>query len=1159
MLFGQTNEKKIMHFLVNAAYRLPGIQKTVNELLSGGSPCALFGLPQVAKAVFLACLSQKTEQKVFVLTANEAEAQHLSRDLQVLGLKTVVVPARDYVFQQDSGFSREYEHRRITALYKISCQNYDIAFCDVESFTQMTQSAAIFKQSAFCLKSGDTVDLGQLRSRLIQLGYLCTEQVDGPGQFAVRGGIVDIFSTAHSRPVRLELWGDEVDLISYFSTEDQRRTDSLDVLTVLPACEFFYNPQTLLCGLEKHLASLKKASEAHRRQLQQDIERLKNGLPLCADRYLNLLTAKPVLPEDYLTNCLFACSEYKNIALRLKSLTASRTNDLTALIEEGVLFQNAAEFYAPRGYIAQVIARHPTVYLDNFSHGGFPVAPVSAQSVMLRQISPHSGAIDVLCDDLRPCAAGKGTAVVAVASEKIAGIMAQELSVNGFSVLQSAPENIAGRGIFLTVCQPLSAGLELPELNTLFLSYKTAVPKKHRQKKRHKSEIFHSLDELKMGDYVVHAAHGIGRFDGIHRIKTGGVTKDYIKIKYRGTDVLYLPVTQLDLVSRYIGASGENGPALHRLGGSEWQKTRARVKTAVTDIARELTALYAKRMQQSGYAFSADTDLQNDFERRFPYEETEDQLRAIREIKQDMERAVPMDRLLCGDVGFGKTEVALRAAFKCICDGKQCALLVPTTILAWQHYLTAKERIGNLPVNVELLSRFKTPAETAKIIKRLKTGDVDLIIGTHRLISKDVAFKDLGLVIIDEEQRFGVAQKERLKSLFPSVDVLTLTATPIPRTLNMAMSGIRDMSAIEEAPQDRLPVQTYVAEQNKGLLTEAITKELRRGGQVYYLHNRVESIQTCALRLQNALPQANIGIAHGQMGEEALSEIWRQLLEKEIDILVCTTIIETGVDVPNVNTLIIEDADRMGLAQLHQLRGRVGRSSRRGYAYFCFRPGKALSEVAEKRLEAIREYTAFGSGFKIAMRDLEIRGAGSILGGEQHGHMEAVGYDMYIRLLSEAIDEQRGIKRTEAPDCAVDLNINANIPERYIPALSHRLEIYRRIADIKTTTDREDVIDELCDRFGEPPQEVMGLMDIALLRNVAAQNGIDEITGDSKTVELHIKNFVSENVAAVVHKLNGMAVLITSGRPCYRVKIPASKTPAAILNQIAARLAEAPK
>ena len=636
----------------------------------------------------------------------------------------------------------------------------------------------------------------------------------------------------------------------------------------------------------------------------------------------------------------------------------------------------------------------------------------------------------------------------------------------------------------------------------------------------------------------MHENHCIGKFLGIEQLTVQGIKKDYIKIKYAKSDVLYVPVTQLDLVSRYIGAASEDGGIkLNRLGGTEWQKTRTRVKKAVRDMAKQLTALYAKRMSVKGYAFGPDTDLQNDFERRFEYDETDDQLRCIDEIKRDMEREVPMDRLLCGDVGFGKTEVALRAAFKCISEGKQCALLVPTTILAMQHHNTIVRRFGDMPITVKLLNRFVPPKQQEKIISDLKCGRLDMVVGTHRLISKDVSFKDIGLVIIDEEQRFGVAQKERLKELYPFVDILTLSATPIPRTLNMAMSGLRDMSSLDEAPGDRHPVQTYVLEYNQGVIVDAINKEIRRGGQVYYLHNRVESIERCAARLKAKLPEVNFGIAHGKMSEDELTNIWRQLLEHEIDVLVCTTIIETGVDVPNANTLIIEDADRMGLAQLHQLRGRVGRSPRRAYAYFCFAQNRQLSDIASKRLEAIREYTEFGSGFRIAMRDLEIRGAGSILGGDQHGNMESVGYDMYLKLLSDAVNEENGIPPEDDIPCTVDLNVSAHIPESYIESLPARLGIYKRIAAIKTDDDASDVIDELCDRFGEPPNSVMGLIDIAILRNKAAAAKIAEITGTANTVILHINSIQPEVMAKLSAYFGNRFMLNAADKPIYTVRL----------------------
>ncbi len=727
--------------------------------------------------------------------------------------------------------------------------------------------------------------------------------------------------------------------------------------------------------------------------------------------------------------------------------------------------------------------------------------------------TPWSGDVNVLCEDIEYILSKKGKVVILAGEQKAAKVLNDELCRRGISSVYSDNPTEAVSGVTVTL-GGFSGGFEIPSQKFLLITHRYIASESKRKRARPKnSKEIGSLDELHRGDYVVHESHGIGIFDGINRITNEGVTKDYIKIKYAKTDVLYVPVTQLDLVSRYIGAATEDGSIkLNRLGGTEWQKTRTRVKKAVKDMAKQLTALYAKRMSVKGYAFGPDTDLQNDFERRFEYDETEDQLRCINEIKRDMEREVPMDRLLCGDVGFGKTEVALRAAFKCISEGKQCALLVPTTILAMQHYNTIVRRFGEMPITVKLLNRFVPSKQQEKIISDLKCGRLDMVVGTHRLISKDVAFKNIGLVIIDEEQRFGVAQKERLKELYPFVDILTLSATPIPRTLNMAMSGLRDMSSLDEAPGDRHPVQTYVLEYNQGVLIDAINKEIRRGGQVYYLHNRVETIERCAARLKQRLPDVNIGIAHGKMSEDELTSIWQGLLEREIDVLVCTTIIETGVDVPNANTLIIEDADRMGLSQLHQLRGRVGRSPRRAYAYFCFGQNRQLSDIASKRLEAIREYTEFGSGFKIAMRDLEIRGAGSILGSDQHGNMESVGYDMYLKLLSEAVNEENGAPVEDNIPCTIDLNVSAHIPESYIESLSARLGIYKRIANIRTDDDATDVIDELCDRFGEPPVSVMGLIDIAILRNKAANAKIAEITGSGNTAVLHINSIEPETV-----------------------------------------------
>ncbi|MFQ9845985.1 MAG: transcription-repair coupling factor [[Clostridium] leptum] len=698
----------------------------------------------------------------------------------------------------------------------------------------------------------------------------------------------------------------------------------------------------------------------------------------------------------------------------------------------------------------------------------------------------------------------------------------------------------------------LSAGFEYPTANFALITHGhfAAAPKRTRKRQKNAKEIY-SLSELAPGDYIVHSAHGVGVFEGIHKLEMQGVTKDYLKVRYAKGDILYVPVTQLDMVSKYIGPKEEVKVRLNRLGGQDWQKAKARVRSAVKDIAKELIKLYAERMKLKGHAFPPDTGWQRDFESRFEYEETEDQLRCIQEIKEDMEKEQPMDRLLCGDVGFGKTEVALRAAFKCVTDSKQCALLVPTTILAWQHYQTVTQRFEGFPIKVEILSRFRTPKQQAEILKQLKRGEIDMIIGTHRLVQKDVQFRDLGLVIIDEEQRFGVAQKERFKSVTKNVDVLTLSATPIPRTLNMALSGIRDMSSLEEAPQDRHPVQTYVLEYDQAVINDAVRRELRRGGQVYYLHNKVESIERVAARLQAQIPEAKVGFGHGKMPEGELSEVWRRVMEQEINVLVCTTIIETGVDVPNVNTIIIEDADHMGLSQLHQIRGRVGRSSRRAYAYLTFTRNKVLSEISQKRLAAIREFTEFGSGFKIAMRDLEIRGAGNILGGEQHGHMETVGYDMYLRLLGEAVSEEKGEEASSYElECLVDVQVQAHIPEGYIESLSQRLEIYRRISDIRSQDDAMDVLDELIDRFGEPPASVKGLIDVALIRNTAASLGIYEIKQNAGALLLYQRKLDMEFVSRLIGVFKKRVLVNAGAKPYISVKLQAGDSPLETLRQV---------
>ena len=771
--------------------------------------------------------------------------------------------------------------------------------------------------------------------------------------------------------------------------------------------------------------------------------------------------------------------------------------------EASTLAGELCEFYCSYDELAGRFTASGAVYFDSFLSAQFPeeLPPKRILSITAKQLPGYGGSLETAVQDLKHYAKNGFGCLVLCGGKRRGEILKEMLSDQGVDALLAFPAaHLPQPGQILLTDGSLPAGMEYPETKLAVLTegqimVRSAPKKPSRPKKATNRKKLDSFTDLTPGDLVVHEHHGIGRYVGMEQMKVDGAVKDYVKIAYQGSDALYVPATQLDLVSKYIGG-GEDAPVkLNKLGGDQWQKAKAKAKAAAKDLAAGLIKLYAERKRLPGFAFAADSPWQKEFEDSFEYAETDDQLRCIDEIKHDMESPAPMDRLLCGDVGFGKTEVALRAAMKCILDGKQVAILVPTTVLAQQHYVTATSRFGSFPVTIDVLSRFRTANQQKKTLMDLRSGRVDLIIGTHKLLQKDIRFKDLGLLIIDEEQRFGVTHKERLKELSRGVDVLTLSATPIPRTLNMALSGLRDMSTIEEPPQDRYPVQTFVLEHSEQLLLDAIRRELERGGQVYYLHNRVETIDKCAARIKALLGDAGeVGVAHGKMGEEALSDVMQRMSDGEIQVLVCTTIIETGLDIPNVNTLIIEDADRLGLAQLHQLRGRVGRSSRHAYAYLTFRRGKVLSEIAEKRLSAIREYAEFGSGFKIAMRDLEIRGAGDLLGAEQSGHMLSVGYDMYLKLLEDAVLEERGEKALAEPECTADLNVTANIDKRYVPSGEQRMDLYRRMAAVRTQEDADDLLDELVDRYGDPPKGVMNLLAIALLRARAAAAGITEIT-----------------------------------------------------------------
>ncbi len=1116
---------------------------TLSSALSKNSPCALTGVSGVHKANMISALCHFKNVRAFCVAQNEGEAQTLCNDLCMMGLKAYVYPTRDFTFMNVTGESHEYEHQRIDVLTKIIKNECDVVIACMDAASQFTIPKDVLKKASVSLRSGDSIEIKDLVQSLILLGYERSETVEGVGQFAVRGGIVDLFMTDCDRPVRIEFWGDEIDTINYFDVLSQRRTDYCEQISLTPSTEVLIeNKDELVSKIRKKASYLKTEKSAKAKEiLYKEADMLSENISLSnIDKYITTIYENPQTLFDYLDDdAIVFVSETKASKERMKQVDAYRKNELSSLFEEGVLCRGFETYSINYRECMNRILEHPVLFMDTFSHGSYDVDIKEIVHLNAKQNALFNGTASALIEDLNEISYKNYHIAVLGGTKKACENLCDTLNEKGYpSVCVNDIEKL-NKGVIYIIEGLLSSGIEYDSEKFILYSRLQTYQKPQKRRKSIKNgQQIYSLSDLSTGDYVVHSTHGIGLFKGIHKIDVQGVVKDYIKIEYAKGDMLYVPVTQLDLVAKYIGPREDSKVKLNKLGGSEWQKAKSRVKSAVKDMAKELIVLYSERMKADGFAFSPDSEWQRDFEANFDYDETPDQLRCCKEIKSDMQRKAPMDRLLCGDVGFGKTEVALRAAFKCVCDSKQCALLCPTTILAWQHYQTVLRRFDNYPVRVELLSRFRTKKEQEAILQKLKRGEIDMVIGTHRLVQKDVQFRDLGLVIIDEEQRFGVAHKERFKEVCKNVDVLTLSATPIPRTLNMAMSGIRDMSVIEEAPLDRKPVQTYVLEHDNAVIYEAIRRELRRGGQVFYLHNNTETIVAKANKIADAIPQANVAVGHGKMSEQELSEVWRKMLEQEINVLVCTTIIETGVDLPNANTLIIENADRFGLSQLHQIRGRVGRSPRRAYAYFTFNGAKVLSEISTKRLNAIREFTEFGSGFKIAMRDLELRGAGNLLGSRQHGHMEDVGYDMYLKLLNDAVQEEKGEKPTdiEQPDCMIDVAVEAHIPESYIENLSSRLDAYRRIADIKTKEDSLDVIDELIDRYGEIPKSVMGLIDIALIRNKAIEMGIYEIKQNENNILLYIDSIKREEVGVLISKLKGQAMLSATQKPYIAVR-----------------------
>ena len=1140
--------------LLSALNDIPEYRSLLAAIDNGACPAAFSGLSAVHRAHFAAGIRQELNRPVVVVCADEGEAERMARDLAALsGEEVRTLSAREFTFHNAAVVSRQYEHRRLSTLRALAAGECPLLVCTVESILQRTIPKTLLTQAAQVLRMGERHDLGELAGTLAAAGYTRCEQVEGVGQFALRGGILDFFSPAHPKPVRVEFFGDEIDAMGLFDPDTQRRIENLGAAEILPAAEVLpqFTPGGyggLLEGLDRLISQAKrrKGSETLVQTLEEDRERLAASTAFPAmDRYIALIyhvmaTAADYFPED----AVVVLSESPRVAERGKSYLWQLGEDAKALMERGELAGELADFARTFEELTEVLADWPVCYLDAFTSSRYPQRPRTLLNLLTKQLPSYGASLETAVSDLAHYVSDGFRTVVLVSSEQRAlNLQALLREQKMTTAVDFQLHELPGYGKAVIAVGGLTAGMEYPVGRFAVLTEgQSLLGKKRRSKPVTNRQKLGSYADLSPGDLVVHEHHGVGRFLEMTKMTVDGVQKDYVKIAYAGADVLYVPATQLDLVSKYIG-SGEDAQEtrkLSRLGGTDWEKAKTRAKKAVKDLAKGLIQLYAERQRQPGFAFSPDSPWMKEFEDEFEYAETDDQLRCIAEIKQDMEQARPMDRLLCGDVGYGKTEVAFRAIMKCVLDGKQAAILVPTTVLARQHYLTAKQRFAKHPVEIDVVSRFRTQAQMKDTLRRLEQGGIDLLIGTHRLFQKDVKFKDLGLLVIDEEQRFGVQHKEKLKELSKQVDVLTLSATPIPRTLNMALSGIRDMSTLEEPPMDRQPVQTYVLEHDWGVLSDAMRRELERGGQVYYLHNRVETITRTAARIKEMLGEdVAVAVAHGKMSQEELNDVMTRMSDGEVDVLVCTTIIETGIDIANANTLIIEDADHMGLAQLHQIRGRVGRSTRRAYAYLTYRRGKVLTEVASKRLGAIREFAEFGSGFKIAMRDLEIRGAGNVLGPEQSGFLLSVGYDMYLKLLEEAVLEERGEKPERPTECAADLSVAASIPDRYVPSPEQRMDLYRRIAAIRSEADADDVMDELIDRYGDPPRTVNNLISVALLRADAARNGISQIDQKGANLNFYLDQFDLQRVSALcgLEKYRSRLLFSAGERPYLALRL----------------------
>lgn len=1128
------------------------VQKNVDI---GNTPVHITGCIDSQKCHLIYGMSNSYPYRI-IITHNDLKAKEIYEDYKLYDKNVYLYPSKDVIFYSADIHGNAIIRERLRILKRLMEGEPATIIMTIAGGMDRVLPLNFMKEKRIHIKEADILDLDKLKGQMVRLGYERTGQVEGPGEFAVCGGIIDIFPLTEECPYRIELWDDEVDTIRSFDVESQRSIEQVSELMIYPASEIIMDEDTVIEGLkriekdkETYIAQLREQKKLDEiRRIKGIIEEFKETMDIYSgsmgmESYIRYFYDKTVSFFDYFTkgNAVFFLDEPSRVKEHAEAVELEFRESMAGRIEKGYILPGQVEVIHEHKELFAKLNSKRLVLMSMMDYKLKDFVAKTKCDFMVKSVNPYNNNFEILVKDIEEWKK-RGYRILLISGSRTRARRLsenlREYDLNSYYSEDLEKELQSGE-IMVTYGQ-LHRGFEYPLIKFVFISesdiFGAEKKKKRKKKTTYEGTKVQSFTDLNVGDYVVHENHGLGIYRGIEKIEVDQVTKDYVKIEYAKGGVLYVLATGLEVLQKYASAEAKK-PKLNKLNSIEWKNTKKKVRGAVEEVAKDLVELYAKRQQQEGYQFSEDTVWQREFEEMFPYQETDDQLTAIEATKKDMESRKIMDRLICGDVGYGKTEIAIRAAFKAVSDGKQVVFLVPTTILAQQHYNTFSQRMKDFPISVDMLSRFRTPAQQKKALERLKKGQLDIIIGTHRVLSKDVVFKDLGLLIVDEEQRFGVKHKEKIKQLKGNVDVLTLSATPIPRTLHMSLVGIRDMSVLEEPPVDRIPIQTYVLEHNEEIIREAINRELARGGQVYYVYNRVNNIDEVALMISNLVPDANVSFAHGQMSERELEKIMFEFINGEIDVLVSTTIIETGLDISNVNTMIIEDADRLGLSQLYQLRGRVGRSNRTAYAFLMYKRDKMLKEAAEKRLQAIKEFTELGSGFKIAMRDLEIRGAGNLLGAKQHGHMEAVGYDLYCKMLNEAVKALKGeTVITEEFETTVDIDMSAYIPPTYIKSEFQKLDMYKRIAGIETEEELLDMQEELMDRFGELPSSVNNLLNIAFIKALAHKAYIVQVIHRGYEVKFFMYNKANvdiNRIPALLEKYDGALKFLPETVPYF--------------------------